>query len=103
VQSIDAQMPITKTHILREMISENGHIAVLRGPTSLCKEYILVCRADGRATRSASAFSREMLNDLVNANFVNRDGPENERQITMFKLTDDGRRAAETINGRHRS
>jgi hypothetical protein len=29
----------------------------------------------------------------VKANFVKQDGPENERQITMFKLTDDGRDA----------
>jgi hypothetical protein len=54
-----------------------------------------VCRADGRATRSGLVFSPQMLHDLVKANFVKQDGPENERQITKFKLTDDGRRAAE--------
>ena len=30
----------------------------------------------------------------MKANFVKQDGPENERQITIFKLTDDGREAA---------
>jgi DNA-binding MarR family transcriptional regulator len=35
-----------------------------------------------------------MLNDLVEANFVERDGPENERNVTIFKLTDEGREAA---------
>jgi hypothetical protein len=29
---------------------------------------------------------------LLQANFVKQDGPENERQITMFKLTSQGRR-----------
>jgi hypothetical protein len=43
---------------------------------------------------SAVFCSRKTLDDLVKANFVKQDGPENERQITMFKLTDDGREAA---------
>jgi DNA-binding MarR family transcriptional regulator len=42
----------------------------------------------------AGTISREMLNDLVEANFVERDGPENERNVTIFKLTDEGREAA---------
>jgi hypothetical protein len=89
VQSIDA---------LRDFARNDFGERPYRGsarPAPQYKECILVCRADGRATRSALAFSREMLDDLVNANFVKRDGPENERQTTMFKLTDDGRRAAE--------
>ena len=88
-------MSITIAPILRALVSEDGDIAVLRGPTHEYTDHISVRRADGRAMRFAVVCSREMLNDLVSANFVKQDGPENERQITMFKLTDDGRRAAE--------
>jgi hypothetical protein len=35
-----------------------------------------------------------MLDNLVKANFVEQDGPENEHHITIFKLTDEGREAA---------
>jgi hypothetical protein len=76
------------------MVSEDGYIGVLRGPTRDYKEHITVCRADGRATRSSFVFSREMLIDLVRGNFVKQDGLENDRQITIFKLTDQGRRSA---------
>jgi hypothetical protein len=88
-------MSITIVQILRALVSEDGDIAVLRGPTHEYTEHISVRRADGRAMRFAVVCSREMLDDLVRANFVKQDGLENERQITMFKLTDDGRRAAE--------
>jgi hypothetical protein len=88
-------MSITIAPILRALVSEDGDIAVLRGPTHEYTDHISVRRADGRAMRFAVVCSREMLNDLVRASFVKQDGPENERQITMFKLTDDGRRAAE--------
>lgn len=74
------------------MVSEDGYIAVLRGPTHAYREHVSVCRVDGRATRSRLDFSREMLNDLLRANFVKQDGPENESQITIFKLTAHGRR-----------
>jgi DNA-binding PadR family transcriptional regulator len=47
----------------------------------------------------AGTISREMLNDLVEANFVERDGPENERNVTIFKLTDEGREAAPDESG----
>jgi hypothetical protein len=85
-------MSITIVQILQAMVSEDGYIGVLRGPTYRYKEHISVCRADGRAMRSASVFSRAILNDLVKANFVKQDGLENERQVTIFRLTDDGRR-----------
>jgi hypothetical protein len=44
--------------------------------------------------RSAMIRSLKTLNNLMKADFVKQDGPENERQITMFKLTDEGREAA---------
>jgi hypothetical protein len=88
-------MSITIVQILRALVSQDSDITVLRGPTHEYMEHISVRRADGRAMRFAVVCSRQMLNDLVRANFVKQDGPENERQITRFKLTDDGRRAAE--------
>ena len=88
-------MSNTNAEILQALVSDDGDIAVLRGPTHEYKEHISVRRADGSAMRFAVFCSRKTLDDLVKANFVKQDGPENERQITMFKLTDDGRRAAE--------
>jgi hypothetical protein len=88
-------MSNTIAQILRALVSDDGDIAVLRGPTPEYKEHISVRRADGSAMRFAVVCSRETLNDLVKANLVIQHGPETERQITMFKLTDDGRRAAE--------
>jgi hypothetical protein len=85
-------MSITTIQILQAMVSGDGYIGVLRGPTYRYKEHISVCRADGRAMRSASVFSRAILKDLVKANFVRQDGLENAQQITIFRLTDDGRR-----------
>jgi hypothetical protein len=87
-------MSITILQILQAMVSEDGYIGILRGPTRDYKEHISVSRADGRATKHHLVLSREILNDLVKANFVKQDGPENERQITMFKLTAQGRRTA---------
>ena len=87
---------ITATQILRAMASENAHIAVLRGPTHEYQEYISLSRADGLAVaiKFAGTLSREMLTALVEANFVKRDGPENAHNVTVFKLTDEGRMAA---------
>lgn len=87
-------MSNTIAQILRALGSDDGDIAVLRGPTHEYKEHISVRRADGSAMRFAVVCSRKTLNDMVKANFVKQDGPENERQITIFKLTDDGREAA---------
>jgi hypothetical protein len=87
-------MSITAIQILQAMVYEGGHIEVLRGPTPQYEEYISVCRANGLVVKLAGTLSREMLNDLVEANFVERDGPENERNVTIFKLTDEGREAA---------
>jgi hypothetical protein len=50
--------------------------------------------ADGLAAKFAGSLSREMPTALVEANFVKRDGPEDERNVTVFTLTDDGRKAA---------
>lgn len=84
-------MSMTTAEILQTMISENGHISVLRGPTPEYKEHICVCRADGVATGS---LSREILYDLIEANFVKEHGPESESNLTIFTLTDYGREAA---------
>jgi DNA-binding MarR family transcriptional regulator len=89
-----SQMSITAIQILQAMDYEGGHIEVLRGPTPQYEEYISDCRANGLVVKLAGTISREMLNDLVEANFVERDGPENERNVTIFKLTDEGREAA---------
>jgi hypothetical protein len=80
-------MMMTTTDILKAMVSEDGHIRVLRGPTD---EYISIYRADSIAM-FAETISREILDDLVNASFVKQDGPENEHKVTIFKLTNDGR------------
>jgi hypothetical protein len=90
----DGRMSITIIQILQAMVFEDGYIAVLRGPARDYKEHISVSRADGRATRVRLVFSRKLLNDLVGASFVKQDGPENEQQVTIFKLTDQGRETA---------
>jgi hypothetical protein len=92
---LDGQMSITIIQILRAMVFEDAYIAVLRGPTHDYGEHISLRRADGRAATSALGFSRAMLNDLVEANFVKREGPEDDQQTTAFKLTVHGRRAVD--------
>jgi hypothetical protein len=87
----EGPVSMTTAEILQTMISENGHIAVLRGPTAKYKQHICVCRADGLAT---GTLSLETLNDLVAVNFVKQDGQENESKLTIFTLTDYGREAA---------
>jgi hypothetical protein len=78
--------------VLQTMISEDGHIAVLRGPTHEYSELISLCRADGVAV---SNLSREMFDELVNAGFVKQDSRENESELTIFKLTYYGREVTE--------
>jgi hypothetical protein len=87
-------MSITTVQILQAMFTEDAYIAVLRGPTRHYKEHISVCRVNGRATRVRLVLSRQQLNDLIGANFVRQDGPEKEDQITVFRLTDQGREIA---------
>jgi hypothetical protein len=84
-------MSITATQTVQAMVYNDGHIEVLRGPTLDYKEYISVCRADGLAVTVSGILSREILNELVAANFVKQDGPENDRMVTIFWLTDEGR------------
>lgn len=86
-------MSTTTTEILQKLVSEHGHIVVLRGPTPKYKEHLSVCRADGIAI---GKLSREILNDLVKANFVEQDGRENESKIAIFKLTNYGIEAAKS-------
>ena len=71
---------MTATEILQK-ISEGGYLAVLRGPTLEYKELISVCHADGVA---ACTLSRELLNDLVEADLVKQDGSENQSKVTVF-------------------
>jgi hypothetical protein len=84
-------MSITATEILQAMVYHDGHIEVLRGPTLGYKEYISVCRADGLAMTFSGILSREILNKLVAAKFTKQDGPEDDRMVTIFRLTDEGK------------
>jgi hypothetical protein len=77
----------TTTEILQFMVVGEGHIEALRGPTA---EYITVCRADGSAMFEGD-LPRSMLDDLIKHSFVEQDGSENEKKVTTFRLTDDGR------------
>jgi hypothetical protein len=90
---MERQMSMTTAEVLQTMISENGHIAVLRGPTAKYRNHLCVCRADGL---SIGTLCRETLNDLVAVNFVKQDGPENENKLSIFKLTDYGKEAAKS-------
>jgi hypothetical protein len=90
-QRFARRMSMTATQIVQAMVYDDGHIGVLRGPTLDYKEYISVCRADGLAVTVSGILSSEILNELVAANFVKQDGPENDRMVTIFRLTDEGR------------
>jgi DNA-binding MarR family transcriptional regulator len=85
-------MSITATQIVQALVYADRHIEVLRGPTLDYKEYISVCRADGLAV--SGILSREILKELVAAGFVKEEGPENDRMVTIFRLTDEGRAEA---------
>jgi hypothetical protein len=78
----------TSTEILQRMVDAEGHIEVLKGPTG--DEYITVCRPDGTALYEG-LLPRDVLDDFKKAWFVTQDGAENERGVTTFKLTADGR------------
>jgi hypothetical protein len=82
--------PMTTPDVLKTMVAENSHIQVLRGPTG---EFISVCRPNGRAMY-VDLMTRDMLNDLLKAGLVRRDGVENERKVTIFRLTGDGKARA---------
>ena len=84
------RMAIT-TEILQKMVAEGGHIEVFQGSFT-AREYIYVCRPDGRAL-FASNMPREMLDQLVRLSFVVMDREENERQVTIYRLTPDGKKA----------
>jgi hypothetical protein len=87
----ESPVSITATEILQAMIYNDGHIEVLRGPTLDYKDHISVCRADGLAIAFSGILSREILNGLVAANLVKQDDPINDRAVTIFRLTDEGR------------
>jgi hypothetical protein len=55
---------------------------------SSTQEYISVCRADGLAVTVSGILSREILKELVAADFVKQDDPGNDRMVTIFRLTD---------------
>jgi hypothetical protein len=69
---------------------DDGHIEVLRGATLDYKEYTSVCRADGLAVTVSRILSREILKGLMAADFVKQDDPENDRMVTILRLTDEG-------------
>jgi hypothetical protein len=82
------------TEILQKMVETDGYIQVVRGPTD---ENITVCRLNGTALFEG-LLPRGILQDFRAAWFVKRDGPENERGVTIFRLTDVARRAARAKN-----
>jgi hypothetical protein len=84
-------MSITTAEMLLMMASVGGHIAVLQSPTPEYKEHIAVCRADGVAI---SILTREILDNLVEANLVKR-YDEDESKV-IFHLTEYGKEAAKT-------
>jgi hypothetical protein len=83
----------TKAKILQTMIFRHGHIAVLRGPTSEYKEHIALCRADG----GLETFSREIFDELVKANLIEQASPENEKKVTIFRVSVRAREAANPL------
>jgi hypothetical protein len=85
-------MSITTAEILRRIVFLDGYIVVLRSPTLAYKKHIAICRADGVAI---DFLSYEILDYLVEANFVQEDHCENETKV-FFKLTEYGREAAIT-------
>ena len=77
--------------ILQKMVAEGGHIDVFRGSFT-AREYIYVCGRDGR-TLFASDLPREMLDQLLKLSFVYKDGEENEKRVTTYRLTPEGEKA----------
>jgi hypothetical protein len=78
---------IGATEILQTMAAAGGHIEVLRGPTD---EYITVCRPE-RTALLQGLLPRAILEDFLTARLVRQDGPEDDRRVTFFRLTNDGR------------
>ena len=74
------------------MVSAGGHIVVLRNPAPEYKKHIAVCRADDSVI---CVVSSEILDDLVEANFVKQDDCKSEVEL-IFRLTDCGREATRT-------
>ena len=74
------------------MVPTGSRIVLLRSPTPQYREHIAVCRPDGVAIHT---LPREVLNDLVAANLVERDDSQNDSKV-IFKLTECGRGAAKT-------
>jgi hypothetical protein len=67
--------------ILEIMISGGDYIVALRNPTHQYKNHIVVCRGDGVAV---DILSRETLDDLVEANFIEQDDCDNETGIRTY-------------------
>jgi len=84
---------MTGTEILKAMVDANGHIRVLNGPTA---EHITVCRSDGSALLEGD-LPREILDDFQRQAFVWQDGEENAKQVTVFRLTNDGKSAGKKV------
>jgi hypothetical protein len=85
-------MSMTTAEILQMLASVGGRIAALRSPTPEYKEHIAVCRADGVAI---GILTREILDDLVEANLVKQDDCEHESKA-IFELSDYGKEAVKT-------
>ena len=81
----------TTREILQTMVAARGHIEVFRGSIT-AREYIYVCRPDGRVL-VARDLPREMLDQLLKQSFVYKDGEENEKRVTTYRLTPDGENA----------
>jgi len=65
-------------------------VAILKfcGPTA---EYITVCRPDRTALLEGN-LPREMLDDLLKQSYVRQVGNEDEKRVTTFRLTADGKK-----------
>ena len=81
----------TTTEILQAIVAERGHIEVFRGSLT-AREYIYVCRPDGCALFGRD-LPREMLDQLLKQSFVFKEGEENEKRVTTYRLTRDGEKA----------
>ena len=84
---------MTGTEILKAMVDANGHIQVLNGPTA---EHITVCRSDGSALLEGD-LPRDILDDFLRQSFVWRDGEEDAKHVTIFRLTNDGKNAGKKV------
>jgi hypothetical protein len=83
---------VASAEVLEIIVSIGGYIVALRNPTHQYKNHIVVPRRDGIAV---DILSREILDDLVDANFIEQGDCDHETGI-IFKLTDSAREAAKT-------